>query len=129
MTSRLRSKYHRFLVKMPWLKQGLFTSEMASTAFAKILHLFESSGFKVADQDPKLKRLVAFRPHKERKCTCFYVVWVSTIGNKTYVSFGVEPRFWFFAFCGHGNHLNKLRSCAVLIGSAIDYEGRYPGSL
>lgn len=125
----MRTKYDRFIVKMPWLKQGLFTSEVASVAFAKVVHVFTCSGFEVAAKDVRMRRFVAFRSHKSKKCTCIYVIWVSTLGNKTYISFGVEPRFWLFAFCGHGNHLNKLSSCAALIGSAVDYEGRYPGSL
>lgn len=119
--------YHRHLSALPWLKQGLFTSLSPAAAFSAILERFQDEGFVISAQDWTLKRFSAYRRRSQGQCTCHHVVWVRTYGASTYISYGVDPRFLLFSFCRHGDHIEKLRACGQLVGTAVNYEGFYPG--
>jgi hypothetical protein len=122
MPGNTKQSYDRFLIKLPWLKQGMFTPLGAGAAFARIRQAFDSEGFAIAAADDGRMRFCAHRTAGRKSCTCLHVVWVRLNGHATYISFGVEPRYFFFWACGHGDHLEKLKRCQRLISHAIEFD-------
>ncbi len=112
--------YHAFLMRLPWLRKGTFVASSAGNAYAGLVFQLIESGFQIAARDDHLLRLCAFRPCRHQSCTCLHVFWVRRTGTGTYVSYGVEPRFWFFLFCRHKDHLAKLANCLSIIRAASD---------
>lgn len=115
-----RERYQRFLIKLPWLKQGLFTSISAPTAFASIRDGFAEAGYVLSAVDEKMMRLSAYRQRHTGECTCIHVIWVRSYRHSTYISYGIEPRFLFFWLCRHGDHLTKLDRCSWTVRRALE---------
>jgi hypothetical protein len=68
-----------------------------------------------------LLRFCAHRSRSERgKCSCIYVIWVRRSGYLTYISFGVDPKYLIFWFCGYGDHFAKMNFCRSKLINAID---------
>lgn len=112
--------YRRYLIRLPWLKQGMFTPVGVNRAYSRIRERFEHAGFHIAANDDRLMRFCAYRDRKEGECTCLHVVWVRLSGHSTYISYGVDPRYFFFWFCRRGDHLEKLRRCGQVIRAALE---------
>lgn len=115
-------KYHmygRYLVELPWLKQGIFTNISVVEAYSRIRRNFADTGFRIVAHDDKSLRFCAYRDRGEGQCTCVHVVWIVRNGHMAYVSYGVDPRFFLFSLCGKGDHLDKLRCCGQIIRDAL----------
>jgi hypothetical protein len=113
-------KHRGFLVKLPWLKQGLFTGVAARTAFASIRESFEQTGYKFGALDERTMRFSAYRERHTGDCTCIHVIWVRIYQGSTYISYGIEPRFLFFWLCRRGDHLTKLSRCGWAVRRALE---------
>lgn len=114
------ASYEGYLIKLPWLKQGLFSSVGVWEAYGRIRNRFEDYGFRIVAQNDRSMRFCAYRDRGNGECTCIYVVWIVRNGQMTYVSYGADPRFVFFWLCGKGDHLDKLRRCGQIIRSALE---------
>lgn len=114
--------YRRHLIKMPFLSKGVMAPERAPIIYVKLKSLFETSGFQVVACDHNLKRFVVSRNEKYENSNWLYIVWVRNVGNKSYISFGLEPRISILFICGRRNHLNELNSVFEMIASVIDSE-------
>lgn len=120
MISGNARSYRRYLLKLPWLKQGLYTNVGVKLAFSRIREGFENSGFRIIAEDEKSRRFCAASSRGADRCTCIHVVWIFQHGRSTYVSYGVDPRYYFFWLCSQGDHLDKIRRCGQIIRSALE---------
>jgi hypothetical protein len=113
------NSYKGYLLKLPWIKRGFYTAVESREAYARLVHVFNSRELKIVARDDKLMRICVTNDRKSRACTCTYVIWIVRDGRLTYISYGVDPKYWFFFFCAKGDHIDKLHFCERLIRAAV----------
>ncbi len=111
---------------MPWLNKGMIVGAPSLNVYQLVRNELIQSGFEIAEQDDTLLRLCAYRERASNKCHCLHVLWARRTGRATYVSYGIEPRFFFFWSCRHGDHFSKMGDFKSMIISVLDPELIYP---
>ena len=115
-----REPFFEYLLRLPRLRRGAFVhSDPAPTYQALVQHL-DAAGYWIAARDDRMLRLCAYKFCRAKDCTCLHVFWVRRTGTGTYVSYGIEPRFWSFLFCRRSDHLLKLTNCQAIIRAAVE---------
>jgi len=122
MAQRQPARYKRFLIDMPWLRNGLAVFTPPSQAYERIAEHLQSCGFRIMIRDDRLMRLCANREPDRGECSCLHVIWVQRSGYCTYIRYGIEPKYKLFWFCGSGDHLAKLNICKGLIQGALELQ-------
>lgn len=116
------TKFHIWLYKLPWIRQGLSTRVAPNRLFYSLKEKIHHDGFTIIAEDLDNYRLVFHHTQKYYGCHCIHVIWIRNIGKEFYISFGIEPRYKIFLFCRKINHLDKLKRLRDLIRRSEDTE-------
>ena len=119
MTYTARRSFTKYISELPWLKHGVFIPSPAEAAYQQICVGLEHLGFSIVARNDALMRLCGYRDDPNRECSCLHVVWVRRYGKQAYLSYGLQPRYWFFRFCRSVDHLKQLTHTGNILMSAI----------
>jgi hypothetical protein len=103
---------------MPRVSKEIFVPCPPDLLFMAIERLLRESGFTVERSQRSERHISSYRMRSSGKCSCIFVVWVTSRGYVSRVNFGVHPRFLFFSLCGHGTPRRKLAELEQIVEDA-----------